>query len=55
MPYLTHTHPRLSAAATLGIAAGILVPVDSVISKILVGWNAGVWTCLLYTSDAADE
>ncbi|KAB0488494.1 Uncharacterized membrane protein [Pseudomonas reinekei] len=47
MPYLTHTHPRLSAAATLGIAAGILVPADSIISKILIGWDAGVWTYLI--------
>lgn len=47
MPYLTHTHPRLSAAATLGAAAGILVPADSIISKILIGWNVAVWTYLL--------
>jgi uncharacterized membrane protein len=47
MPYLTHTHPRLSAATTFGIAVGILVPADSIISKILFGWNAGVWTYLL--------
>jgi uncharacterized membrane protein len=47
MPFLAHTHPRLSAATTLGIAAGILVPADSVISKILIGWNAGVWTYLI--------
>lgn len=47
MPLLARTHPRLSAAATLGVAAGILVPADSIISKILIGWNAGVWTYLL--------
>jgi uncharacterized membrane protein len=47
MSYLTHTHPRLSAAATLGVAAGILAPADSIISKILIGWNVGVWTYLL--------
>jgi len=47
MPYLTHTHPRLSAATTLGIAAGILIPADSIISKILIGWNIGVWTYLI--------
>jgi uncharacterized membrane protein len=50
MPYLSHTHPRLSAATTLGIAAGILVPADSVIGKILIGWNAGVWTYLILMS-----
>ncbi|MFJ3367248.1 DUF1345 domain-containing protein [Pseudomonas sp. NPDC086251] len=47
MPFLTHTHPRLSAATTLGLAIGILAPVDSIISKILMGWNAGVWTYLI--------
>ncbi|MDZ4327168.1 MAG: DUF1345 domain-containing protein, partial [Pseudomonas sp.] len=47
MPYLARTHPRLSAAATLGLAAGILAPVDSIISKILIGWNVGVWTYLI--------
>ncbi|BFT63349.1 DUF1345 domain-containing protein [Pseudomonas moorei] len=50
MPFLTHTHPRLSTALALGIAAGILVPADSVISKILIGWNAGVWTYLILMS-----
>ncbi|WP_460145891.1 DUF1345 domain-containing protein [Pseudomonas sp. S2_A02] len=47
MPLLARTHPRLSAAATFGIAMGILAPADSIISKILIGWNAGVWTYLL--------
>ncbi|VVO56874.1 hypothetical protein PS850_00612 [Pseudomonas fluorescens] len=47
MPYLARTHPRLSAAATLGIAVGILAPADSIVSKILFGWNAGVWTYLI--------
>jgi uncharacterized membrane protein len=47
MPFLARTHPRLSAAALLGVAAGILVPADSIISKILIGWNAGVWTYLM--------
>jgi hypothetical protein len=34
-------HPRLSAGMTVGIAASILVPADSIITKILIGWNAG--------------
>ena len=50
MPFLTRTHPRLSAAATLGIAVGILAPADSIIGKILFGWNAGVWTYLILMS-----
>lgn len=47
MPHLARTHPRLSAAALLGLAVGVLAPADSVIHKILIGWNAGVWTYLM--------
>jgi uncharacterized membrane protein len=47
MPHLARTHPRLTAAALLGVAVGILVPADSVISKVLIGWNVGVWTYLV--------
>ena len=47
MPFLARTHPRLSAAAVLGLAIGILAPFDSILSKILIGWNAGVWTYLV--------
>jgi uncharacterized membrane protein len=50
MSYLTHTHPRLSSAILLGIVVGILMPADSIISKILFGWNAGVWTYLILMS-----
>ncbi|KTB61953.1 MULTISPECIES: DUF1345 domain-containing protein [Pseudomonas] len=46
MAFLARTHPRLSSAAALGLAVGILVPADTLISKILIGWNAGVWTYL---------
>ncbi|WP_404488014.1 DUF1345 domain-containing protein [Pseudomonas sp. HT11] len=47
MAFLARTHPRLSSAAVLGLAVGILAPADTLISKILIGWNAGVWTYLL--------
>ena len=47
MRLLARTHPRLSAAALLGLAVGLLSPVDSIVSKILYGWNAGVWTYLI--------
>ncbi|MBT2372377.1 DUF1345 domain-containing protein [Pseudomonas fluorescens] len=47
MYFLARTHPRLSTAAVLGLAVGILAPADTVISKILFGWNAGVWTYLV--------
>ncbi|WP_248751738.1 DUF1345 domain-containing protein [Pseudomonas sp. MWU15-20650] len=46
MPFLARTHPRLSAASVLGLAVGILAPADTLVSKILIGWNAGVWTYL---------
>ncbi|MCP1418871.1 putative membrane protein [Pseudomonas laurylsulfativorans] len=47
MIFLARTHPRLSAAILLGIAVGILAPADSLPSKILIGWNTGVWMYLL--------
>ena len=47
MPFLARTHPRLSAAAILGLVVGILAPADTLVSKILIGWNAGVWTYLV--------
>ncbi|MFC6338157.1 DUF1345 domain-containing protein [Pseudomonas sp. CCM 7891] len=47
MAFLARTHPRLSIAAAFGLAVGILAPADSIISKILFGWNAGVWTYLV--------
>ncbi|MBV4458566.1 DUF1345 domain-containing protein [Pseudomonas sp. COR58] len=46
MRFLARTHPRLSAAALFGIAVGLLTPNASLVSKILIGWNAGVWTYL---------
>lgn len=47
MPHLLRTHPRLTAGALIGVAVGLLAPADSVISKILIGWNTGVWSYLL--------
>ncbi|APC14452.1 hypothetical protein BLL42_01385 [Pseudomonas frederiksbergensis] len=47
MPHLLRTHPRLTAATLLGVTVSILAPADSLISKILIGWNAGVWTYLV--------
>lgn len=46
MPHLLRTHPRLTAAALLGAAAGVLVPASDLLTKILIGWNAGVWAYL---------
>ncbi|AKK00865.1 MULTISPECIES: DUF1345 domain-containing protein [Pseudomonas] len=47
MPFLARTHPRLSSAMAVGLAVGVLAPADSLISKVLIGWNAGVWTYLV--------
>ncbi|SEN20331.1 Uncharacterized membrane protein [Pseudomonas sp. ok272] len=47
MSHLLRTHPRLTAAALIGVVIGILAPADSLISKILFGWNAGAWTYLV--------
>ena len=47
MAFLARTHPRLSSAAVLGLAVGILAPADTLIGKVLYGWNAGVWTYLI--------
>ncbi|MBC3376508.1 DUF1345 domain-containing protein [Pseudomonas sp. SWRI92] len=47
MPRLARTHPRLSCATIIGLAAGLLIPADSIISQILIGWNVGVWTYLV--------
>jgi len=46
MPHLVRTHPRLTAATLVGVAAGILAPTGSLISNILIGWNASVWIYL---------
>ncbi|TFF06826.1 DUF1345 domain-containing protein [Pseudomonas sp. BCA14] len=47
MPFLARTHPRLSAAAVLGIVVGVLAPSNTLLGKILIGWNAGVWAYLV--------
>ncbi len=47
MSHLTQTHPRLTIASALGLAAGIacvfVAPTITVTSKCLVGWNVAVW------------
>jgi uncharacterized membrane protein len=46
-PRLARTHPRLTAAALTGCAAGYLIPADGLVNKFLVGWNSGVWVYIL--------
>lgn len=43
---LARTHPRLTAAALLGIVVGALVPIQDVGMRVLTGWNAGIWLYL---------
>src|SRR5471032_734544 len=51
MPHLVRTHPRFTAAGLIGLASGaasvFIAPQLATTSKILIGWNAGVWTYLL--------
>lgn len=42
-PTIVHTHPRLLAAALLGVMVGMLAPLDSTTSRVLLGWNVCVW------------
>lgn len=44
------TRPRMAIAVAVGIAAGWLVPdVARVVTRILIGWNVGVWLLLALT------
>jgi uncharacterized membrane protein len=64
MPHIAHTHPRLSIAIAVGLvsglAAALLAPHITLISKCLIGWNSGVWTYLVlillrtFRTNAAD-
>ncbi|MGY2293059.1 DUF1345 domain-containing protein [Pseudomonas sp. SDO528_S397] len=47
MSFLARTHPRLSCAAVFGLVVGVLVPAEAVLTKVLIGWNAGVWAYLV--------
>ncbi len=45
--HLSH-RPRLVAALALGVAVGLIVPAPlALVTRALIGWNAGVWTYLL--------
>ncbi|WP_166367272.1 DUF1345 domain-containing protein [Pseudomonas akapageensis] len=46
-PRLARTHPRLTAAAVAGCAAGYLIPAEGLVNKFLAGWNSGVWLYIL--------
>lgn len=38
-----HTHPRLAIALLIGLAVWTIVPQSSALTRLLIGWNAGVW------------
>jgi uncharacterized membrane protein len=38
--------PRMLIAAVFGIAAGLAVPAATVVTRVLIGWNVGVWLYL---------
>ena len=53
-------HPHLVVSGVVGIAVGLAAAgIDSIVSRCLLGWNAGVWMYLVWTgwtllrSDAA--
>ena len=39
--------PRMLIATAIGVAVGLAAPADVVVTKVLVGWNAGVWLYLV--------
>ena len=42
-----HSRPRMMSAVAIGIAAGVLVPhIDRAVTRVLIGWNVGVWLLL---------
>ncbi|WP_062387296.1 DUF1345 domain-containing protein [Pseudomonas abietaniphila] len=51
MSHLTQTHPRLTIATALGLAAGIasafIAPEITLISKCLIAWNVAGWIYMI--------
>jgi len=41
-----HTHPRLMIALIVGLAVWAVQPTSSHLTRLLIAWNAGVWTYL---------
>jgi uncharacterized membrane protein len=48
LPFWAHfkVRPRMSTALVVGIAAGVLAPSNTLMTQVLIGWNAGVWAYL---------
>ncbi|NBA96712.1 DUF1345 domain-containing protein [Pseudomonas sp. R5(2019)] len=46
-PRLAVTHPRLTAAAVIGVLCGWFIPAQGLVNHFLTGWNTGVWLYLL--------
>lgn len=50
MPIVRHffqIHPRLIIAMIVGLLVYMVVPERSLVTRLLIGWNAGVWCYLL--------
>jgi uncharacterized membrane protein len=45
--HIVQVHPRLVAAVVIGALAYFFYPAADVVTRLLVGWNAGVWCYLL--------
>jgi uncharacterized membrane protein len=45
--HIVQVHPRLVAAIVLGALAYFLYPSGEVVTRLLAGWNLGVWCYLL--------
>ncbi|WP_025130040.1 DUF1345 domain-containing protein [Pseudomonas sp. PH1b] len=46
MSFVIRTHPRLTFGVLIGCVVGALVPAQTLMGKVLIGWNAAVWTYL---------
>ncbi|MFP3681528.1 DUF1345 domain-containing protein, partial [Pseudomonas sp. SIMBA_041] len=46
MSVVIRTHPRLTIGVLIGCAIGLLAPAQTLTGKILIGWNAAVWSYL---------
>ncbi|MFJ7141382.1 DUF1345 domain-containing protein [Pseudomonas protegens] len=46
MSFVIRTHPRLTIGVLIGCAVALLAPAQTLTGRILIGWNAAVWTYL---------
>ncbi|NBF03893.1 DUF1345 domain-containing protein [Pseudomonas sp. Fl5BN2] len=46
MSVVIRTHPRLTIGVLIGCAVALLAPAQTLTGKVLIGWNAAVWSYL---------